>query len=170
LSENSACALAQTPDGYLWIGTYGGLVRFNGDRFTRLDSLPGVPHLGEIIYRLFVDRRGRLWVATESELIVREGDVWRTVADLKHDNLVVRSLASKADGQVWLGTLDGKMFAVETNGLRAVPPPKPFLNSGVFCCEDAVDGSLWLANRSYLGHLTDKAGRPSARRPPTARR
>jgi PAS domain S-box-containing protein len=156
LSENSASALAQTPDGYLWIGTYSGLVRFNGDRFTRIESLPGVPHLGEIIYRLFVDRGGRLWVATESELIVREGDVWRTVADLKHDNLVVRSLASKADGQVWLGTLDGKMFAAESNGLRAVQPPKPFLNSGVFCCEDAVDGSLWLANRSYLGHLTDK--------------
>ena len=38
LPENSATAIAQTPDGYLWFGTIKGLVRFNGIDFKVLDS------------------------------------------------------------------------------------------------------------------------------------
>ena len=34
LPENSATAMVQTPDGYLWFGTYNGLVRFDGVKFT----------------------------------------------------------------------------------------------------------------------------------------
>ena len=37
LPNNMVTALAQTPDGYLWIGTYNGLVRFDGVRFVVFD-------------------------------------------------------------------------------------------------------------------------------------
>jgi len=45
LPHESIQALAQTPDGYLWLGTMGGLVRFDGVRFTAYTSEnSGLPH------------------------------------------------------------------------------------------------------------------------------
>src|SRR4051794_27842063 len=44
LPENSATAMVQTPDGYLWFGTFNGLVRFDGVKFTVFDR-GNVPEL-----------------------------------------------------------------------------------------------------------------------------
>lgn len=64
LPGNSVTSVAQTPDGYLWVGTDNGLARFDGVRFEVFDaSTTGLEH-GQI-RRLFVDRIGRLWVAMD---------------------------------------------------------------------------------------------------------
>ena len=39
LPQNSVAAIVQTPDGYLWLGTFGGLVRFDGVKFTVFSSV-----------------------------------------------------------------------------------------------------------------------------------
>src|SRR5688572_5326318 len=64
LPQNYVTSLAQTPDGYLWIGTYGGLARFDGVRFVCFDALntAGLKH--SRIQRLHVDRQGTLWILT----------------------------------------------------------------------------------------------------------
>ena len=79
LPENSATAIVQTPDGYLWFGTFEGLVRFNGTEFTVYNpaNTPELPSAG--IVNLHLDRRGRLWVSTYSGLVLRDGDHWRLV-------------------------------------------------------------------------------------------
>src|SRR6266702_759237 len=63
LPENSATAMVQTPDGYLWFGTFNGLVRFDGVKFTVFDpaNTPQLPSAG--IVSLHLDRRGWLWVS-----------------------------------------------------------------------------------------------------------
>src|SRR6185436_20904558 len=57
-------AVAQTPDGYLWIGTQNGLLRFDGLRFVAFDpdSTPALAHAR--VEHLFVDRSGTLWANT----------------------------------------------------------------------------------------------------------
>jgi len=77
LPENSATAMAQDEDGYLWIGTFAGLVRFDGQTFTRFDTsnTPELPSDG--IVNLHMDRRGRLWVSTYRGLVLREGMKWQ---------------------------------------------------------------------------------------------
>src|SRR3954464_12664812 len=64
LPENSATAMVQGPDGYLWFGTFNGLVQFNGIDFKVFNSAntPGLPDGG--IVNLHLDRRGRMWVST----------------------------------------------------------------------------------------------------------
>lgn len=64
-------AIAQTPDGYLWIGTENGLVRFDGINFRLIDhlnspALPPSPVLG-----LVVDTEGVLWVRMQSPYLMR---------------------------------------------------------------------------------------------------
>jgi hypothetical protein len=64
LPENSATAMVQSLDGYLWFGTFNGLVRFDGLQFTVYDrqNTPELP--SPAIVELHLDQRGRLWVCT----------------------------------------------------------------------------------------------------------
>jgi len=154
LHENSASCVAQTPDGYLWVGTYGGLVRFNGNNFDVQEKFDGELSQGEPVSRLYTDPKGRLWVATERKILVLENGVWRTVDKFQANEVSVRSFAADAAGQIWCGTLDGKLYTIKNYRMEAAEPPAPLYSSGVFCCADKKDGSLWLANRGYIGRLT----------------
>jgi ligand-binding sensor domain-containing protein len=64
LPDSSVTAIAQTPDGYLWIGTYNGLARFDGVRFVTFDLIntPALKHAR--VTGLFVDAQGTLWINT----------------------------------------------------------------------------------------------------------
>ena len=70
LPQNSVTAIVQTRDGYLWLGTQEGLVRFDGVRFTVFDK-KNTPELTDNFIRtLFEDKSGRLWVGTNSAGLV----------------------------------------------------------------------------------------------------
>src|SRR5436190_11898376 len=79
LPEDSATAAVQTPDGYLWFGTFNGLVRFNGEEFTVFDpsNTPGMPAAG--VVNLHLDKRGRIWVSTLAGLGWMESGKWQTL-------------------------------------------------------------------------------------------
>lgn len=64
LPNSSVTSIAQSADGYLWIGTYNGLARFDGVRFITFDPL-NTPELAHArIQDLFTDESGRLWIST----------------------------------------------------------------------------------------------------------
>ena len=69
--DNEIISVVQTHDGYLWLGTLHGLVRFDGIHFTLFDEMntPGLTS-DRIVY-LFEDRRTNLWVGTESAGLCR---------------------------------------------------------------------------------------------------
>src|SRR5438046_5228648 len=64
LPDSSVTDIAQTPDGYLWIGTYNGVVRFDGLRFVTFDpaNTPALAHAR--VRKLAVDDEGTLWINT----------------------------------------------------------------------------------------------------------
>jgi signal transduction histidine kinase/ligand-binding sensor domain-containing protein len=72
LPQNSVTALAQTPGGYLWIGTRsGGLARFDGERFVTFNP-QNTPALQDVeIENLSVDRAGAMWIASGNESLVK---------------------------------------------------------------------------------------------------
>ncbi len=63
LPQNSVLAVAQTPDGYLWLGTEEGFARFDGTHFTIFDK-----HVSGLqtdqIQALYVDRENNLWIGS----------------------------------------------------------------------------------------------------------
>jgi len=64
LPQTTVHSVVQTPDGYLWLGTQVGLVRFDGVRFSVFDkSNSGLRH--NHIWALLVARDGALWMGTE---------------------------------------------------------------------------------------------------------
>src|SRR5579883_1816359 len=78
LPENSATSMVQTPDGYLWFGTYNGLVRFDGAKFTVFDrsNTPELPSAA--IVNLHLDVRGGLWVSTILGMAYVKDGHWKT--------------------------------------------------------------------------------------------
>ena len=128
LPEQTVQAFAQTRDGYLWIGTSGGLVRFDGVHFTVFDR-QNTPALHEnSIFCLMVSRDGALWIGTEGGGIVRMIDgrfqSWTTTEGLSND--FVRTVFEDASGTVWAGTDNGLMQYrqgrfVRVDGTAAIP-------------------------------------------------
>jgi ligand-binding sensor domain-containing protein len=113
LPESSVVSLAQTPDGYLWLGTLqAGVARFDGERFVTYDSAnaPELPRLE--IQRLFVDNQGVLWIAmlggqlarAEAGRFIRESGITLTGIDS------VRTLVSSGTNDIYFSTMRGWLF------------------------------------------------------------
>ncbi len=66
-------AIAQTPDGFLWLGSRQGLYRFDGLRFAQITSIAGAPIVDDDILSLFVDGDGSVWVGYISGGMSRMG-------------------------------------------------------------------------------------------------
>ena len=75
LPDSTVTSLAQTPDGFLWVGTmHGGLSRFDGQRFVNFNPI-NTPELRSVeIQKLLVDSRGTLWIGTVEGALVSYRD------------------------------------------------------------------------------------------------
>ncbi len=66
----SITSIAQTPDGYLWIGTDTGIIRFDGINFHTFDAKSATPAIGPV-RKLLVDRQGTLWILLQNTKLLR---------------------------------------------------------------------------------------------------
>jgi ligand-binding sensor domain-containing protein/signal transduction histidine kinase len=109
LPENTVQAFAQTPDHYLWIGTSGGLVRFDGVRFLPFgrDNAPEIHE--KSIFCLTVSRDGSLWAGTDGGGLLRyKNGVFRAYSAADGlTNGFVRAVYEDREGTLWVGTDDG---------------------------------------------------------------
>src|SRR5262249_42564118 len=109
LPQNSVHALAQTPEGYLWVGTREGLARFDGVRFQILE-LPAAPELRHgWITALCVTSDGTLWIGCEGVGVIglRDGAVTRLTETNGLPNNQPRCLLEAKDHSLWIGTEGG---------------------------------------------------------------
>src|SRR5215475_10488991 len=74
LPEDFAQSLAQTQDGYLWIGTSGGLARFDGVSFVVFNRENTPAFLDDSVYSMLVTHDGDLWAGTEGGGLMRYRD------------------------------------------------------------------------------------------------
>ena len=121
LPNNAVTAIVQTRDGYLWLATYDGLVRFDGVSFTTFDNSNTPEMHSSRITSLFEDARGNLWIGYETGDLVRYADGHFYLAPFHPpwENRTILSIGADASGEIWLlnpdgklADLDGKMVAV----------------------------------------------------------
>ncbi len=150
LPSNIALDIAQTRDGYLWLASYDGLVRFDGVAF-RLFTEADVPGLDRAAFwRVEVDSAGALWAASERDGLLRyAGGRWtlfRARDGLGSDK--VTALLPDTGDILWVGTRNGGVSRVR-NG-RVVPlPPLPGMED--LTVTDLVRdpaGTLWIGTGS----------------------
>lgn len=106
LPQNSVQAIAQTPDGFLWVGTKEGLARFDGVEFTVFhpNDTPELPD--QSITTLSVAPDGSLWIGTEGIGLVRmkHGVFTRFARDQGMTQSRIRALRHAPDGSLWVAS------------------------------------------------------------------
>jgi ligand-binding sensor domain-containing protein/signal transduction histidine kinase len=145
LPQNTITAIAQTQDGYLWMGSFGGLARFDGSRFVVFDksTTPALRNSG--VHALLADRNGGLWVGTNGGglTLLKDGTA-RTfgIADgLGAD--VVRALFQDGKGRVWAGT-NGGLSLLEGERFRTWNAANGFTSNVVRAIREDAQGALWI--------------------------
>ncbi len=115
LPQSTVRCITQTPDGYLWVGTWNGLARFDGVRMTVFNASNTPELTASNIMSLFTDRRGQLWIGTEPGGLVRYFQGKFEAFDSTNGIFGTRILSVNEDnsGRLWCATERG--FFVRSN-------------------------------------------------------
>jgi ligand-binding sensor domain-containing protein len=140
--DGAVLAIAQTPDGYLWLGTEFGLLRFDGVR-----SVPWQPPTGEqlpstSIVSLVASRDGTLWIGTRRGLASWKDGKLTHYHEL--DAQSVAALLEDREGMVWAGTWTTTGRLCEIHSTRvSCHGEDGSLGSGVLSLREDSSGNLW---------------------------
>ncbi len=143
LPQSPVRALAQTQDGYIWLGTDDGLVRFDGLRFATFGTAGTLN--GHPITVLLEDHRGALWIGTAdgglicwyddrfSKFTTREGLPANSISALTEDG----------SGRLWIGT-DCGLAVCENGRVSTLPPAQAFKGLPISAlCRDRKE-TVWM--------------------------
>ena len=156
LPQSAVQALAQTPDGYLWIGTSTGLVRFDGSRFVRFGHADDKAFADDSVWSLTVTSDGTLWIGTEGGGLIRyRGGLFRAFAGAAGlTNLFVRAICERRDGSLWVGTDHGVFQASIHHGddlqFRRMDSSGTIPSMSVYTIREGRDGALYVGGSGLL--------------------
>jgi ligand-binding sensor domain-containing protein len=146
LPQNFVTALAQTPDGFLWVGTLNGLARFDGVHFRGFEK-DGPPELQERILKLVRDNDGGMWIASTTGLFHYTHNRFVTITIPGNSHVLTQALARTGDGGVWIVS-DDRLMRTRGDALEAVPLP-----SNTHVVRDLFenkDGVLWITDGEHV--------------------
>lgn len=151
LPEETVQAIRQTRDGYLWIGTTGGLVRFDGSRFVHsLQPWYRTTLTDDSIFCFLAARDGSLWLGTEGKglLHLQNGSFHAyTAADGLTDGFV-RSVMEDSQKRIWVGT-DNGLFRVVNGRIEAVNT-SPYTPLAVHSIFEDREHRVWVGGSQLL--------------------
>ncbi len=157
LPHENIIAIIQTHDGYIWLGTPVGLVRFDGVRFTLFDKSNTANIKNNNITELFEDREGTLWIGSEGGLYqLNDGEfTLYTVKDGLSSNYI-RSIYEDKEGSLWIGTYGGGVNRLRDGKFTFYTTQEGLSYDYVMSiCEDR-EGNLWIATQGRgLNRLKD---------------
>jgi ligand-binding sensor domain-containing protein/signal transduction histidine kinase len=162
LPQNKIQAITQTREGYLWIGTSGGLVRFDGVRFVVFDRSNTPALRDDSILSLCPASDGSLWIGTEGGgLVSMKADAFRNYnAGEGLTNGFVRAVAQDRAGRLWVGTdrgffrLDGdKLLRLDArDGVPIMPVRSIYVDRS---------GVVWISSNRLFRMQGDRVVRVS---------
>lgn len=154
LPTGEANVVYQTSDHYVWIGSYGGLVRYDGSNFRNFSQEGLIP--SSSIRAIMEDREGRLWVGTnDAGLFVYENEVFTRVQEAGEPVfLCIRALAQGQDGTIYAASSSG--LACVKEGILIPVEDHPLL-TGQTVYSLGVDtyGRVWAALNDWQCAVVD---------------
>jgi ligand-binding sensor domain-containing protein/signal transduction histidine kinase len=155
LPNNSITAIAQTQDGYLWVGTEEGLARFDGDRFKLFDKQNTRALLSNHISALFPSSDRTLWIGTQGGGLTqfRDGTFRTYTSQDGLANDAVLALDQDQSGALWIGTNGGGLQRFKDGQFRTYTTRDGLPNNSIFGLSEAKDGSLWIGTHAGLVHF-----------------
>jgi PAS domain S-box-containing protein len=155
LPNDSVTSVVQSDDGALWLGTFRGLVRFDGTHFKVFDrsNTPDLP--SPAIVTMHLDRQRRLWVSTpEGTAFLKDGrwTVYRPGEGWVGNQ--ARYFVESEGNALYASTFAGILLQYRGNGFEQLPPPPCNPSNGIFPQVDQ-QGVLWAASSTFIGKLVN---------------
>lgn len=147
-------ALAQTADGYLWLGSLSGLYRFDGVRFERYRP-HGSDFLASAVSTLYAPPSGGLWVGFRYGVIsyiAQDGRATHYAAGSGLPTATVYGIAGTPDGRIWAATFSG-LVQLDHGRWHAVSPVMGLIGSRARNLTVDREGRLWVATEKALEWL-----------------
>ncbi|HYC38039.1 MAG TPA: two-component regulator propeller domain-containing protein [Usitatibacter sp.] len=144
LPLNTVQSMYQTRDGYLWVGTGGGLTRFDGIRFATFEG-SSVPELASRpIFGFLEDREGYLWIGhSRGATRYRDGRFERVVGNDAMEGRRVWAFAQAPDGAVWAATENG-LLRWQQGAFRMFKEADGLPTRRLRTLDFDRDGTLWI--------------------------
>ncbi len=157
LPQNSVQVIMQCRDGYIWLGTQEGVVRFDGVNFEVFDrsNTPGINHNDITSIIPFSD--DGLWVGTFAGGLFRFRNK-RAVPFTTQDGLssnTVTALAEDGTGGVWIGTSDSGIDHMDGDRIESYTVEDGLTDNHVQCLLLDRTGTLWIGTSSGISVLRD---------------
>ncbi|MCP5105855.1 MAG: hypothetical protein GY950_20880, partial [bacterium] len=148
LPQNTVEAIIQTRDGYLWLGTLEGLVRFDGVHFKVFDKRTVEQILDNRIKSLYEDRKGNLWVGTNGGgltcLNSKDGKFTTYTKKQGLSSNRIRTIYEDRQGSLWIGTEGGGLNRMKDGKFTRYSTKEGLAKYEVMAiCEDRA-GRLWI--------------------------
>jgi signal transduction histidine kinase/ligand-binding sensor domain-containing protein len=156
LPQDSVTSIVHGRDGYLWLGTYNGLVRFDGVRF-KIFNTGNTPEFGNSrITSLFEDTDGTLWIGHETGDLtqLRAGKFSAVNLGNRWPGGAIWAMGTDVDGVLWMFSRQGALLSLQ--GAKLVTPNIGSVDNLPSLVKDK-NGELWVVRGSLLGTL--KKGR-----------
>jgi ligand-binding sensor domain-containing protein/signal transduction histidine kinase len=159
LPDNSVTGVIQTDDGYLWVATIGGLIRFNGSKFEEFSMLhiPGVAN--RIVRKAFLDRMGRMWLAMDRGSVVclstSTARVFNQDDELEDEQII--GFAEDAQSCVWMLGERGALYGVKDGRVTRFGAKEGLPGGWSPWITSDEAGELWYARGSNVGVFRDGA-------------
>jgi signal transduction histidine kinase/ligand-binding sensor domain-containing protein len=111
MPQNAVSAIVQTRDGYIWIGTYGGLARFDGVRFAVFDNNNTPAMFSSRVTSLFEGSSGTLWIGYEAgELVRYKAGIFQNVDIPTWNGREILGIGEDRAGEIWVLGVDGSLL------------------------------------------------------------
>lgn len=153
LPQSTVTSIAQDHDGYLWLGTFGGLVRFDGVKFKTF-TMEDTPELSSNrIVSLCEGRDDTLWIGTENGGLLKriDGRIER-VADY-HDTGVVWKIVEDGSGDIWVCC--NHVMRIRNGSWEVVNPFPDSADTRITTLHVDTFKHLWLGSRHSVLRVKD---------------
>ena len=154
LPQNSITSIAQTKEGYVWVGTEEGLARFDGIHFTVFDK-KNSSLKSQVIRALLVDHAGDLWIGTHGAGVFRMkgGTFTPAIGGEGPQRSNVTSLFEDSAGALWIGTDGGGLLCRKDGKFRAFTVSDGLADNAVFSIAEDRGGAIWIGTHGGLSRF-----------------
>jgi len=156
LPANTMTDILQDHDGYIYFGTYTGLLRFDGMEFISMNRLYNENYDFLTARTIFQDSNKDLWIGSNDEGVIclkRNGTVEKFTVQDGLPNNSIRAFCEDKNGYIWVGTASGVSCILHHQielpiGFENIPDDNRFIVNKLFCDKS---GRVWIITRTENG-------------------
>jgi signal transduction histidine kinase/ligand-binding sensor domain-containing protein len=150
-------AITQTPDGYIWIGTEAGLIRFDGINFTRVEDTKSSFTIKRVL-GLSPDGDGNLWVRLQGPTILKyKNGAFEAPASTAPGDANITAMCRTNRGELLVSRMEQGAFVFRGNKFDLLANSASLPRSPILSIAQTLNGDIWMGTRDS-GLFQSRAG------------